>query len=155
MSDVGPAEAGGSKIAKTVVKYSIKYGPLLYEAVKHGREPAQRALQRAMARQGDRRRAFKHAETLVEGSVLRVFRDGEPIWVVFSEDHPVAAYPVAEAELTVLLEHADLGQRVRPGSGKPKLPDLKNLPKPPNPADLPRLARKVLRRDQDGPSGKA
>jgi hypothetical protein len=153
VSDVGAAETGGSKIAKTVIKYSIKYGPLVYEAVKHGREPAQRALQRAMARQGDRRRAFQHAETLVEGSVLRVFREGEPIWVVFSEDHPVAGYPAVEVELPVLLEHADLGQRVKPG-GKPKLPDLKNLPKPPNPAALPRLARKVFRRDQDGPAEK-
>jgi hypothetical protein len=151
---VGAAGTGGSKIAKTVIKYSVKYGPLVYEAVKHGREPAQRALQRAMARQGDRRRAFKHAETLVDGMVLRVFREGEPIWVVFSGEHPVAAYPVVEVELSVLLEHADLGQRVRPGSGKPKLPDLKNLPKPPNPADLPKLARKVLRRGQDGPAEK-
>lgn len=144
---MGAAETGGSKLAKTVVRYSVKYGPLVYEAVKHGREPAQRALRRAMARQGERRRAFKHAETLVEGSVLRVFRDGEPVWVVFSRDHPVVAYPAVDVELSVLLEHADLGQRVRPGE-KSRLPDLKHLPKPP--AALPKLARKVLRRNGRG-----
>lgn len=142
---MGAAGAGGSRIARTVVKYSVKYGPLLYEAVKHGREPAQRAMQRALARQGERRKAFKHAETLVEGSVLRVFREGEPIWVVFSADMPVVAYPPVEVPLPELLEHADLGQRVKPGTGS----GLRKLPKPPNPAtELPKLARKVLRRDK-------
>jgi hypothetical protein len=141
VNGVGAAGAGGSKIARTVVKYSVKYGPLVYEAVKHGREPAQRALQRALARQGERRKAFKHAATLVDGSVLRVFREGEPIWVVFSADNPVVAYPPVEVPLPELLEHADLGQRVKPGTSK-------GLPKPPNPADLPKLARKVLRRDK-------
>jgi hypothetical protein len=117
----------------------LKYGPLIFEAIKHGREPAERAVRRALARQAERRRAFAHAKTLVDGSVLRAYHQGEPVWVVFSGETPVTAYPAGVAELSVLLEHANLDQRVRPQQLSSKLSELprklstlpRRLPAPP------------------------
>jgi len=132
--------AGKGQLAKTAVNYAMKYGPLVYEAIKHGREPAQRAVQKALTRQGDRKRALTHATTVVDGSVLRVFHEAEPIWVVFSGDTPIASYPAVTPPLPTLLQHADLSLRVRPAPpGTKRLPDL-HIP------DLPGLARKALRR---------
>ncbi|MEQ4207147.1 hypothetical protein ABN028_06495 [Actinopolymorpha sp. B17G11] len=138
--------AGKGRIAKTAVTYAMKYGPLVYEAIKHGREPAQRAVQKALARQADRKRALTHATTVVDGSVLRVFHEAEPIWVVFSKDTPVASYPAVDVPLADVLQHADLSLRVTPPPpGSRRLPelDMSKLPKVP---DLPALARKALRR---------
>jgi hypothetical protein len=140
--------AGKGSIAKTAVTYAMKYGPLVYEAIKHGREPAQRAVQKALARQADRKRSLTHATTVVDGSVLRVFHESEPIWVVFSGDTPVASYPTVTAPLSDLLDHADLSLRVRPAPpGSRRFPelDVSKLPKIP---DLPALARRALRRGQ-------
>ncbi len=121
---------GKGRLAKTVVSYGVKYGPLLYEAVKHGREPAQRALQKAFARQVDRRKALQHAGTVIEGAILRVFHDGEPVWVVFSAETPITTYPPVEAPLATVLQHADLGQRIRTSSARSRLPKLPNLQLP-------------------------
>ncbi|MGW0230493.1 hypothetical protein ACWDWO_19440 [Actinopolymorpha singaporensis] len=107
--------AGKGKLSRSVINYAVKYGPLAYEAVKHGREPAQRAVTNALARQGNRRQALKHAGTVVDGSVLRVFHRGEQVWVVFAGESPIAAYPGVDRPLPELLEHADLNRRVRPG----------------------------------------
>lgn len=126
---------GKGRLAKTVVTYGVKYGPLLYEAVKHGREPAQRALQKAFARQTDRRKAAQHAGTVVEGTILRVFHRAEPVWVVFSAEAPVASYPAVDVPLSAVLEHADLSQRIKPGGGK-------TLP-------IPKIARKALGRGNE------
>ncbi len=134
--------AGKGRLAKTAVSYAMKYGPLVYQAVKHGREPAQRAVQRALARQADRKRALTHATTVVDGSVLRVFHEAEPVWVVFSGETPIGSYPAVAAPLTGLLQHADLDLRVRPGDpGSKQFPDVRDLPKA-----VPGVVRKVLRR---------
>lgn len=133
--------------AKAVVRYSLKYGPLVFEAVKHGREPAERAVRRAIARQAERKHAFEHAKTLVDGSVLRTYHEGEPVWVVFSRDVPVTAYPTGAAEIATLLEHADLEQRIRPAD----IDQQRKLPKPSElpgklsavPAKLAALPRKI------------
>ncbi|MBM7787160.1 GNAT family N-acetyltransferase [Tenggerimyces flavus] len=118
---------GKGRLAKTVISYGVKYGPLLYEAVKHGREPAQRALQKAFARQVDRRKALQHAGTVVGGAILRVFHNGEPIWVVFSADIPITTYPPVEAPLGTVLQHADLSQRITVNAAKPGGPKLPNF----------------------------
>jgi hypothetical protein len=123
--------AGKGRFVKAAVIYAAKYGPIVFEAVKHGREPAQRALQKALARQSYRRRARDHALTVVDGSVLRVFHKGEPIWVVFSADTPIASYPVVDTPLETVLEHADLSLRVRPETLADRwvVPDPRQLPK--------------------------
>jgi len=42
--------AGRSKSVTTVVKLGVKYGPVAYEAIKHGKEPAREFAQRQLAR---------------------------------------------------------------------------------------------------------
>lgn len=136
--------AAGNRAAKVIVKYGLKYGPLVFEAVKHGREPAERAVRRAVARQSERRHAFEHAKTLVDGAVLRAFHEGEPVWVVFSGDIPVTAYPTGVADLATLLEHADLDQRIRPQNLRSRLPGRPTLPS--QVSELPRKLSTLPRR---------
>lgn len=100
------------QVAKTVVKYGMRYGPIVFQAVKHGKEPAQRAVEGALTRKRDRRRAVAHAASVLNGSVLRTYYGGEPISVVFSGDVPVASYPKVDVDLDTVLQHADLSQRV-------------------------------------------
>lgn len=130
--------AGKGRFVKAAAIYAAKYGPIVFEAVKHGREPAQRAIQKTLARQSYRRRARDHALTVVEGSVLRVFHKGEPVWVVFSGDTPVASYPPVDTPLETMLEHADLSLRVRPEAPVDRWV--------PDPRQLPRLVLRVVRR---------
>lgn len=138
--------AGGmatGRLAKTVFRYGMKYGPLVFEAVKHGREPAQRAVRESLARQACRRRAHRHAATLLDGSVLQVFRDGEPIWIAFSGETPVAAYPAVDVPLATLLEYADLSRREPPkAAGRPGLPARRRRP---GPREIRELGRRLLR----------
>ncbi|HEY8455203.1 MAG TPA: hypothetical protein VIL34_06395 [Actinopolymorphaceae bacterium] len=139
--------AGKTRFAKTAVAYAVKYGPLVYEAIKHGREPAQRAVQQAWARQRHRRLAFAHAATVVDGSALRIFHEGEQVWVVFSGDEPIASYPSVTTPLSTLLQHVDLSLRTAPPP-----PGTRRLPSLPAPVvgkakELSERARKVLSRN--------
>jgi hypothetical protein len=109
----GAAGGNGGRIAKNLVKYGVRYGPLIAEAVKHGREPAQQAVQAAWAKRTARRKALEHALTVRDGSLLKVIRDGQAIFFVFSGDAIVTTYPaVPQSAYPDLLRHADLDQRV-------------------------------------------
>ncbi|WP_328325827.1 hypothetical protein OHA70_36530 [Kribbella sp. NBC_00382] len=124
--------AGGKgKLAKNVVKYGVRYGPMAFEAVKHGREPAQQALQAAMAKRTARKKAIEHALTVRDGSLLKVIKDGQAVFFVFSGDAIVTTYPpVPQATYPELLLHADLDRRENAlalAASKPKLTD--RLPK--------------------------
>jgi hypothetical protein len=99
--------------AKTVAK-AAKYAPVAYAAVKHGREPVQKAVQKAIDRRSHQRQATAHAGTLTDGSVLATFHGGDRAWVVFSGDEPVAAYPSQQADLQDVIGRADLSKRVSP-----------------------------------------
>ena len=105
--------AGGkNQLAKNVVKYGVRYGPLLVQAAKYGREPAQQALQAAMAKRSARKKAVEHALTVRDGSLLKVIKDGQVIYFVFSGDAIVTTYPpVPQSSYPDLLRHADLEQR--------------------------------------------
>lgn len=92
-------------------KRALKYGPWVVEAVRHGREPAQKAVTAVVRRRSARRSAFAHAATLRSGSVLQAFHDGEPTWIVFAGEEPIAAYPPVPVPLPPLIAHSDLGQR--------------------------------------------
>ncbi len=106
--------AGKGKAVTTIVKLGVKYGPIAYEAAKHGKEPAKAAAQKALGRVSAYRSAVDHALTVVEGSVLKTFDgQGDPIWVVFSKDEAIATHPVTATPLSDLLRHADLDGRVR------------------------------------------
>jgi hypothetical protein len=124
--------AGKGRLVKNVVKYGVRYGPVAFEAVKHGREPAQQALQSAMARRTARKTAAEHAGTVRDGSLLKVLHEGRPVWFVFSGDEIVATYPqVPVPTYGTLLKHADLANRIRPEDlaapklARPKLPRRK------------------------------
>ena len=93
-----------ARLAKNLVKYGVRYGPLAVEAIRHGREPAQQALQAAMAKRAARKKAIEHA--------LTVRRDGQAIFFVFSGDAIVTTYPPVPANTyPELLRHADLDKR--------------------------------------------
>jgi hypothetical protein len=108
----GAGKANG-KLAKNLVKYGVRYGPLVVEAVRHGREPAQQAVQAAWAKRVARRKAVEHVLTVREGSLLKVIKDGQAIFFVFSGDAIVTTYPaVPQSSYPELLRHADLDNRV-------------------------------------------
>jgi hypothetical protein len=108
---------------RNAIRYGVKYGPLAYEAIKHGREPAQQAMQSALAKRNARKTAIEHAATLRNGTLLKVLHEGRPIWFVFSDDEIVATYPpVPMASYGDLLRHADLANRVKPEQLAPQRP---------------------------------
>ncbi|WP_083750733.1 hypothetical protein [Kribbella sp. ALI-6-A] len=120
------------RLAKNLVKYGVRYGPMAFEAVKHGREPAQQAIQAALAKRTARRKAVEHALTVRDGSLLKVIKDGSAIFFVFSGDAIVTTYPpVPQATYPELLRHADLDRREKAAelaaAQRPKLTD--RLPK--------------------------
>jgi hypothetical protein len=99
-------------LVKNAVKYGVRYGPMVFEAVKHGREPAQEAIQAALAKRSARKKALEHAQTVRDGSLLKVIKDGEVIFFVFSGDAIVTTYPsVPQSTYPELLRHADLDRR--------------------------------------------
>jgi hypothetical protein len=122
--------AGRGKAMATVVKLGVKYGPAAYEAVKHGREPAQAAAVKAYSRLSARRQALAHAAVVVDGSVAKAFADDQQVWVVFSADEPVASHPSTGVPLADLLRHADPTKRIRPDevgrSGRRKRADARS-----------------------------
>ncbi|GAA3126776.1 hypothetical protein JOF29_002644 [Kribbella aluminosa] len=124
--------AGGagksSQLAKNLVKYGVRYGPLVVEAVRHGREPAQQAVQAAWAKRSARRKAFEHALTVRDGTLLKVIKDGQAVFFVFSGDAIVTTYPaVPQATYPELLRHADLDKRETPviPARRPHLPRIR------------------------------
>jgi hypothetical protein len=126
----GAGKANG-KLAKNIVKYGVRYGPLVVEAVRHGREPAQQAVQAAWAKRSARRKAVEHALTVRDGSLLKVIKDGQAVFFVFSGDAIVTTYPsVPQSAYPELLRHADLDKRepaVVLAARKPKI--APHLPK--------------------------
>ena len=120
-------------MAKNVIKYGVRYGPLAVEAIRHGREPAQQAVQAALAKRSARKKAVEHTLTVREGSLLKVIKDGQAIFFVFSGDAIVTTYPsVPQTSYPELLRHADLDKRepaVVLAARKPKFaPHLPHLP---------------------------
>src|ERR1700754_4884726 len=102
-------KGGQGKLAKNLIKYGVRYGPLAVEAIRHGREPAQQAMQAALAKRSARKKALEHALTVRDGSLLKVIKEGQAIFFVFSGDAIVTTYPpVPQATYPELLRHADL-----------------------------------------------
>ncbi|WP_050346682.1 hypothetical protein [Arsenicicoccus sp. oral taxon 190] len=112
---------GSGKAVNNLVKLGVKYGPLVYEAVKHGKEPARQLAEREVARANSRRRALEHAHHLVDGSVLTVFDGDQRLFVVFNGDNPVASHPASSKPLASLIEGYDLDKRVRPARDRRRI----------------------------------
>jgi len=106
--------AGKAKSLTTVVKLGVKYGPVAYEAIKHGKEPAKEFAQRQLGRLNARKQALAHAEGLMDGSAMPVWKDDQQVWVVFNGDAPIASHPTVDTPLAQLINGYDLTRRIRP-----------------------------------------
>ena len=120
--------AGKAQSFTKVVKLGVKYGPLAYEAIKHGKEPATEFAQRQLSRLNARKQALAHAEGLTDGSAMPVFKDDQQVWVVFNADEPVASHPTVDTPLPLLIQGYDLTKRLRPTvDQRPKTGPLKAI----------------------------
>ena len=100
--------------SKTAARYGVRYGPHVVAAWKIAGPKVEAAARSKLDEAGARRTAFDHADSVADGSVLRVVERGHGGVVVLSGDAPLAAYPVVERPLADLLDRADLGKRVTP-----------------------------------------
>jgi len=106
--------AGRAKALTSVVKLGVKYGPVAYAAIKHGKEPAREFAQKQLSRFTARKQALTHAEGLMDGSILPVWEGDLQVWVVFNGDEPIASHPTVTTSLAELVRGYDLGKRIRP-----------------------------------------
>jgi hypothetical protein len=105
---------GKARALGNVVKLGVKYGPVAYEAIKHGKEPAMEFAQRQLGRLNARKQALAHAEGLTDGSAMPVWEGDQQVWVVFNGDEPIASHPVVTTPLSQLIQGYDLTRRIRP-----------------------------------------
>ncbi|MDO5629189.1 MAG: hypothetical protein Q4G43_12795 [Mobilicoccus sp.] len=99
---------------RQLVSLGVKYGPLAYQGLKHGKAPVQQFADRQVSKRNARGMAMEHAAHLLDGSVLPVYYGDLRVWVVFSGDVPVGTHPVVSTPMADLLEHYDLSKRLRP-----------------------------------------
>jgi hypothetical protein len=120
--------AGKKKSLATVVKFGVKYGPVAYEAIKHGKEPAKEFAQRKLGRLNARKQALTHAGGLTDGSAMLVWKDDQQVWIVFNGDEPIASHPTVDTPLALLIQGYDLTKRIRPTiDQRPKTSPLKAI----------------------------
>lgn len=100
--------------AKNAAKYGAKYGPHAKVAWEIAGKQVQSAARARLDVAAQRRKAFAHAETTSDGSVLRAVDHGEPVFVVFSGGDPVASYPELDRPLVDLVARADMTKRTTP-----------------------------------------
>ena len=105
---------GVTKLVVTGVRQGVKYAPAITVVVREVRGPATEYAKARLEASRQRRLAVVEAESLREGTVLRVLRGDQPVWVVFSGDEPVSAPPAVDGPLADLVARADLGRRRRP-----------------------------------------
>lgn len=105
---------GKGKALTSVVKLGVKYGPVAYEAIKHGKEPAREFAQKQLGRLTSRRQALAHAEGLTDGSAMAVWEGDQQVWVVFNGDEPIATHPTVTTPPAELVQGYDLSKRIRP-----------------------------------------
>jgi hypothetical protein len=120
--------AGKARAMTNVAKLGVKYGPVAYEAIKHGKEPAKEFAQKQLSRLTARRHALAHAEGLMDGSTMPVWEGDQQVWVVFNGDEPIASHPAVTTPLAELIIGYDLTKRIRPTIDmRPKANPLKAL----------------------------
>lgn len=98
----------------------VKYGPQAQLVWRHVAAPATTAAQRTFAAQIARRTALNHADTVVEGAIVKVMHEGAIHWVVFSGGKPVTAYPTTQVTLETLVADADLSKMTTPDQFRAK-----------------------------------
>lgn len=115
---------GKGRALSNVVKLGVKYGPVAYEAIKHGKEPAKEFAQKQINKLTARKQALTHAEGLMDGSAMPVWEGDIQVWVVFNGDEPIASHPTTATPLAQLIQGYDLNKRIRPTE------DLRPKPNP-------------------------
>jgi hypothetical protein len=119
---------GKAKAVTAVVKMGVKYGPVAYQAIKHGKEPAKEFAQKQLSKLTARKQALAHAEGLMDGSVLPVWEGDLQVWVVFNGDEAIATHPTVSTPLALLTQGYDLTKRIRPTNDqRPKANPLKGI----------------------------
>lgn len=120
--------AGKARALTSVVKLGVKYGPVAYEAIRHGQEPAREYAQKQLNKLTARRQAMTHAEGLTDGSAMPVYEGDQQVWVVFNGDEPVASHPSVSTPVQELVKGYDLTKRIRPTiDQRPKSNPLKAI----------------------------
>lgn len=102
------------KAAGYGAKYGAKYGPHAVVVWNIAGDHVQAAARAKASEIAERRKAFDEADSVVDGSVLRVVDGGTVTFVVFSGEEPVASYPGSAKPLGEVIAHADLTKRVTP-----------------------------------------
>ncbi len=92
----------------------VRYGPQAQLVWRHVAAPATTAAQRTFATRSACRTALSHADTVLEGAILKVMHEGAIHWVVFSGGRPVTAYPTSPVSLDELVTHADVAKKMTP-----------------------------------------
>lgn len=103
-----------TSVGKKAARYGVRYGPHAVAAWKIAGPKVEAAARAKLDEVGARRTAFDHADSVAEGSVLRVVDAGRAVFVVLSGEEPVAAYPDGGRPLPELVARADLAKRVTP-----------------------------------------
>lgn len=117
--------AKAAKVVGTGTKLAVKYGPQAKIAWDNGGRKAAVAATRRARSLTARRKAFAHAATVVDGSVLKVAPSGTTAYVVFSGEQPIATYPPHDLPPALLLAHADLSKRIPADAvPPPRVPQL-------------------------------
>jgi hypothetical protein len=101
-----------AKVIGTGTRLVVKYGPQAKIAWDNGGKKAAAAAAKRARSLTARRKAFAHAATVVDGSVLKVAPGGTTAYVVFSGEQPIASYPPQEIPPEALIIHADLSRRM-------------------------------------------
>lgn len=106
-----------ARIAKRSATLAVKYGPQAKLAWDNGGRRAADAAAAKVTLSRHRRHAFAEADTLRDGSVLRVAPGGVAAYVVLTGDDPVSVHPPGPPDgpaLSELVAHVDLDKRVTP-----------------------------------------
>jgi hypothetical protein len=120
-----------------------KYGPMVPLLWKTAGKPATDAAQRAFTSHAARNTALRHADTVQMGAILKVYDQGNPVWVVFSGAAVVTSYPPREDKLDELVKSANLSKKMTPDQFRARQAELSARRKA---ADLVRAGRETVRR---------
>ena len=119
---------GKAKALTAVVKLGVRYGPVAYEAIKHGKEPAKEFAQKQLSKLTARKQALAHADGLMDGSTMPVWVGDLQVWVVFNGDEAIASHPAVTTPLAELVQGYDLTKRIRPTNDqRPRSGPLKGI----------------------------
>ena len=102
------------KVVVTGARQGVKYAPVIAAVVREVRGPATDYAKSRVEAARQRRLAVAKAESVRDGTVLRLLHGEQTVWVVYSGNEPISAHPDLGVPLAELTQHADLERRRRP-----------------------------------------